>query len=102
MLSLNDYIGLVAASLVVSFAAIADHRGLASYVSNKWLNKRGELTYSIYMIHPLVATAIISGLGAKLGGQSPLAIWIAVLAATGMTYALAVLSYKHFEKPARR
>jgi peptidoglycan/LPS O-acetylase OafA/YrhL len=102
MLSLNDYIGLLSASLLVSFAAVADHRGLTRNVSNEWLNKRGELTYSIYMIHPLVATVLISGVGAKLGGESTPAICGTVCVATGVTYALARLSYEYFEKPARR
>lgn len=102
LFSLNGYMGLISASLLVIFAAVSDHRGLGRSVSHPWLSNRGELTYSIYMLHPLVATVLISGIGAKLLGESLVAIAVTVIAAIGVTYIVAKVSYEHFEKPARR
>lgn len=62
----------------------------------------GTLTYSLYLIHPLVDIVFISMLGRKilhLGGWA-LDLW--VLLAIGVAFALAYLSFFWFEGPSRR
>ncbi len=101
-LSLNDYEGLASASFVVIFAVIAEHRGALRYISHPWLSRRGDLTYSIYMLHPVLATVVISGIAPKLLGRSREGIIGAILVATAATYVLAKVSFKYFETPARK
>ena len=63
------------------------------------LRERGELTYSIYMLHPLVATVLFSVLAPRLlGGVT----WPVVIAGLAATYVAAVISLRYFEMPMRQ
>lgn len=70
-----------------------------------WLSKPaalGQLTYSIYMIHPVVLSVVITFIGRRtlhLTGW-PLTGWVGV--AIGVTFVASYLSYVYFETPARR
>jgi peptidoglycan/LPS O-acetylase OafA/YrhL len=62
----------------------------------------GQLTYSLYMLHPLVQTVLLTGIGAgalKLRG-APMTLF--VVAAMALMIPIAWASLALFERPARR
>jgi peptidoglycan/LPS O-acetylase OafA/YrhL len=62
----------------------------------------GQLTYSLYMIHPLVRTFVISFAGQRILKLHGIAEDVMVLAGFALTFVLAYLSFVYFETPARR
>jgi peptidoglycan/LPS O-acetylase OafA/YrhL len=66
------------------------------------ISRLGTLTYSIYMLHPVVATVILSFLAPRLLGTSFWASVVAIGFAIAATIAVAALSYRFFEEPARQ
>ena len=65
------------------------------------ISSRGYLTYSIYMLHTVVATIVISFIFPRVFGKSESAILAAVVCSVGLTYAAAYASYWYFETPLR-
>jgi peptidoglycan/LPS O-acetylase OafA/YrhL len=87
---------------VVSFAAIADQKGLATYASWKPISRLGDLTYSTYMLHSLVATVFMSVIFPKVLGTSLLATSFSIVLALAITIFISIISLRFFETPARR
>jgi peptidoglycan/LPS O-acetylase OafA/YrhL len=87
---------------VVSFAAIADQKGLSTYASWKPISRLGDLTYSTYMLHSLVATVFMSVIFPKILGTSLVATSISVVLALIITIFISIISLRYFETPARR
>ncbi len=102
LFSFNDYLGIVAASALVMFAAINDNMGNSHIISHPFLSRRGELTYSLYMIHPLVASVFISGIFLRVFGVSRIAVYGSISVAFVIVFVLSTLCYKHFELPLQR
>jgi peptidoglycan/LPS O-acetylase OafA/YrhL len=65
------------------------------------ISSRGYLTYSIYMLHTVLATIVISFIFPRMFGKSPNAVLAAVACSAVLTYAAAYLSYWYFEAPLR-
>lgn len=62
----------------------------------------GELTYSLYMIHPLVRTFVLSFAGQRVLKLQGIAADLMVLVGFALTFLLAYVSFVWFEDPARR
>jgi peptidoglycan/LPS O-acetylase OafA/YrhL len=100
--SFNDYLGMVAASALVMLAAINDIMGQSHIISHPFLSRRGELTYSLYMVHPIIATVFITGFFLRVFGRSPIAVYGSITATFVIAFVLSTLCYKHFELPLQR
>jgi peptidoglycan/LPS O-acetylase OafA/YrhL len=102
LFSLNDYLGMAAASALVMFAVINDNIGNSHMISHPFLSQRGELTYSLYMVHPIIASVFISGIFLRLFGSSRIAVYGSISVAFAIAFILSLLCYKHFELPLQR
>jgi peptidoglycan/LPS O-acetylase OafA/YrhL len=102
LLRVNEYALLGVIWLLVASAYAADRCGVATWVSAPWLARRGQLTYSIYMLHTVVATVLLAVVFPKLLGTSPGARLAGVLMALPALYLVSVLSLRWFETPMRR
>ena len=100
--SFNDYLGMVAASALVMLAAINDTMGQSHVISHPFLSRRGELTYSLYMVHPIIATVFITGIFLRFLGRSPIVVYGSIFITFAIAFVLSTLCYKHFEMPLQR
>jgi peptidoglycan/LPS O-acetylase OafA/YrhL len=62
----------------------------------------GQLTYSLYMLHPLVQSVLLTGVGATFLGLRGWQMNLFVLVTMGLMLPIAWLSLVLFERPARR
>lgn len=62
----------------------------------------GQLTYSLYMLHPLVQTVLLTGVGAAFLKLQGVPMTLFVVAAMALMLPIAWLSLILFERPARR
>ncbi|QIG79536.1 acyltransferase family protein [Stakelama tenebrarum] len=86
---------------VALFGAAADMRG---YVP-RWvrlLAPAGRLTYSLYLLHPIVQTVFLNVIGRKLLGLEGVMLTAWTLVGFGVAGVLSILSLKLFEEPMRR
>jgi peptidoglycan/LPS O-acetylase OafA/YrhL len=97
----DQYATLAVIWMAVALAYICDRAGLKTWVSADWLASRGKLTYSIYMLHPLVATVLLAAVFPRIFGTSPAGRILGVLLALPLLYAVARASLAWFEQPAR-
>lgn len=84
---------------VAATGFLCDRANVPTVASWAPLRERGELTYSIYMLHPLVATVLFSVLAPRILGGVTLPVVVAGLAAT---YVAAIISLRYFEMPMRQ
>jgi peptidoglycan/LPS O-acetylase OafA/YrhL len=98
----SQYALIGAAYGIVACAFLCDVAQLRTPLAWAPISRGGTLTYSIYMLHPVIATVLLSFLAPRLIGTSfwptVAAIGVAILATIG----LAILSYRFFEEPARQ
>lgn len=92
---------LTLAYCVALTAVIADGRGPASALTRRFA-PLGQLTYSIYMLHPIVIMVLVNAIGDKLLKLEPIPLTLLTLASYGVIALISLLSYKLFETPARR
>ncbi|MDQ7250239.1 acyltransferase family protein [Dongia sedimenti] len=87
--------------IIVAVAISADVQGKISALPAR-VSVIGQLTYSIYMLHPLAATILLTFVGGRLLHLGPVAmsIWCVVVAA--LLTVLAYFSFAWFETPMRR
>lgn len=82
-------------------AIVADGRGSVSSLTRRFA-PLGQLTYSIYMLHPIVIMVLVNAIGDKLLKLDPLPLALLTLASYGLIAAVSLASFKWFETPARR
>ena len=99
---IDQYATLAVIWTLVAVAYRCDRAALATPVSVPWLANRGALTYSLYMLHPVLATIFLAVIFPKLFAASLAARWLGVLLTLPLLYAAAVASLRWFERPARR
>ena len=99
---ISQYATLAVIWAMVAVAYRCDRAALATPLSVRWLSNRGALTYSLYMLHPVLATIFLAVVFPKLLGVSPPARWLGVALTLPLLYAAAVASLRWFEQPARR
>jgi peptidoglycan/LPS O-acetylase OafA/YrhL len=97
----SDYLLLGCVYVVVASAFVCDLTGRHTFASWTPISSRGYLTYSIYMLHTVIATIVISFIFPQIFGKSPSAVLAAVTCSAVLTYAAAYLSYRYFETPLR-
>ena len=97
----SDYLLLACVYVTAVGAFVCDLTGRHTFASWTPLSCRGYLTYSIYMLHTVIATIVISFIFPRLLGRSPSAVVAAVACSAALTYAAAYASYWYFEKPLR-
>ena len=97
-----NYILLPLAYALVACAFVCDISRTPTVAAWEPLSSLGYLTYSIYMLHPLVATVFLTAIAPKLLGTSMPMMFVAVGIGTLITLGLSVLSYRYFEQPMRQ
>ena len=97
----SAYLDLLLVVALVSAAFACDLQARKTVMGYKLFSRFGYLTYSIYMLHPVVATIFISFLFPRLLGTTLSVKVLSVLVSLPITLALAVFSYRFFEKPTR-
>jgi peptidoglycan/LPS O-acetylase OafA/YrhL len=97
----NDYLMLACVYVVVICALVCDLTGRRSLAAWAPISSRGYLTYSIYMLHTVIATVVISFVFPRLFGRSSGTILAAAACSAALTYAVAYASYWYFEMPLR-
>jgi peptidoglycan/LPS O-acetylase OafA/YrhL len=70
-------------------AFVCDFTGRRTLVSWASISRRGYLTYSIYMLHTVIATVVISFIFPRTFGRSESAVLAAVACSAILTYAAA-------------
>lgn len=100
-IDVSSYALLFAAYLVVSLGLLCDVADRDTFFSWRPISQLGKLTYSVYMLHPILATVIISFIFPKLFGNSFGVVLTSVAVAGICTFLLAAFSYRYFETPAR-
>ena len=82
-------------------AIIADGRGPATATTRRFA-PLGQLTYSMYMLHPIIIMVMVNAVGDKLLKLDVLPLSLLTLASYVVIGAVSLVSYKVFETPARR
>jgi peptidoglycan/LPS O-acetylase OafA/YrhL len=98
----NNYMLLACVYGVVASEFVCDLSNQRTLASWGPISSLGHLTYSIYMLHVVVATVLLAAVLPKLRGTSQEAMAVAVCTSILATLALAMLSYRYFEEPLRR
>jgi peptidoglycan/LPS O-acetylase OafA/YrhL len=101
LLPISQYATLALVWVLVAAAYRCDRAGRGTPFSAPWLANRGELTYSLYMLHPVLATILLAVLFPKLLGTTLAARWLAVGLTLPLLYVVAAASLRWFERPAR-
>ena len=101
-LSAHPYAMLGFVWLLVAAAYRCDLSGVWTPASEKFVSDQGRLTYSIYLIHPVIATIWLAAIGKHLLGHMPGGPWIAVAIGFIFVFILSALSYRFFEEPLRK
>lgn len=102
VLAPNPYLLLAITWTVVLLAFLADLEGAPTWAAHPALASRGPLTYSLYMLHPVVATLVVSFAFPRLFGRSDPVLWASLAVAAVLTWIAAIVSYRWFETPLRR
>jgi len=82
-------------------AIIADGRKKVSALTRR-VAPLGQLTYSMYMLHPIIIMTMVNALGDKLLKLDVVPLSLLTLASYAVIGVVSLLSYKLFETPARR
>ena len=81
--------------------AVAANKKLAQRIlSVRWLHWTGDLSYSIYLVHLPIITALNWGI-ARLYISGSTAAVIYMIAAIGLTFGISVFTFRWVEGPAR-
>ncbi len=102
LLRADEFVLLGLVWLLAAAAFLCDRADRATLLSRPWLAARGELTYSIYMLHTVVATMVLAVAVPRLLGTGLPARLAGLLLALAVLYVLARLSLRYFEQPLRR
>ncbi len=102
VIRIDQYATLAVIWIAVALAYVCDRSGRNTWLSAPWLSSRGRLTYSLYMLHPLVATVLLAVVFPRLFGTAPAGRVAGVLLSLPVLYLAAWASLVWFEQPARR
>ena len=89
----NEYIALI--SLFVIMAGLLRK----PLLENRVMNYLGQISYGIYVIHPLLLYILTRLIQPAAYMQNDIAVGVIFIAITALTIGIAALSYKYFEKP---
>lgn len=88
------------AGVLLSYALVAAGMATRSRTADR-MAPLGALTYSIYMLHPLVMTLMFTGLGRRVLDLGPVGTAVLVLSGVPLLIGLSWASLRFFETPAR-
>jgi peptidoglycan/LPS O-acetylase OafA/YrhL len=97
----SNYLLLACVYVVAVSAFVCDLTGSRTFAAWAPISSRGYLTYSIYLLHTVIATVVISFIVPKVFGKSPGTVLAAAACSAVLTYAAAYASYWYFETPLR-
>jgi peptidoglycan/LPS O-acetylase OafA/YrhL len=97
-----DYMILPFIWSLVACGFFCDIQGTRTCLAHRYLSGFGYLTYSIYMLHTVVATIFTAVLFPKLLGISFSADLISLILSCFILLALSWFSYHYFEQPLRQ
>ena len=86
----------IAALIIAAIAQATRPTLLGACLRNRWINRVGEISYGIYLLHPIVIHPCRK-LVEKLTGSFSLGVAVSIL----VLIALAELSFRHIESPLR-
>lgn len=87
--------------LTVIFHCLGDEKKVPLLTSCRFISGYAEITYTVYMLHTLVATFVISWIFPLLFGKNPVSLLISLLIALPITFWCSCACYRLFELPAR-
>jgi peptidoglycan/LPS O-acetylase OafA/YrhL len=87
--------------LIVALTIAADMQGRVGALAAR-ISVGGQLTYSIYMLHPLIAVILLGLVGQKLLHLAGVAAIAWMIIAAGLLLGASYLSFVFFETPMRR
>lgn len=93
-------LGMVYLAVFLHF--VADEQGVSLIPSWRVFAGGSELTYSVYMLHTVVATVVVSFVFPRLFGHSQAVVVASLVAGLACTYVLSVAMFRGFENPVRR
>lgn len=93
---------LLALAYGVALSAIIADGSTAPSPLTRRFAPLGQLTYSMYMLHPIVIMVMVNAVGDKLLKLDVLPLSLLTLASYGVITIASLLSYSLFETPARR
>lgn len=93
-------LGLVYFAVFLHF--VADEQGVPLISSWRVFTDGSELTYSVYMLHTVVATVVVSFVFPRLFGHSEGVVVASLVVGLACTYVLSVAMFRGFEDPVRR
>lgn len=98
----DDRIILLLLMVCLVATVVAERDGATGLLTRRTMVRLGDLSYTIYMIHPLVSVLFISRIGGKILHLSgtPMLLWCAFCVFVP-NLILAAIIHKWFEKPAR-
>jgi peptidoglycan/LPS O-acetylase OafA/YrhL len=99
---LPEMLGLSAAWTIVAAAYSCDLQEVRTLPSLPWISNQGRLTYSLYLIHPVVSTVWMSFLAPRLLGFLFHSMWVALIIGFIMTFVLSHHYFVYFEEPLRK
>lgn len=82
-------------------AVIADGRGKVAPMTRK-LAPLGQLTYSMYMLHPIIIMVMVNAVGDKLLKLDVVPLSLLTILSYVVISGVSLMSYKLFETPARK
>jgi peptidoglycan/LPS O-acetylase OafA/YrhL len=97
----SQLLTLIVIWAMVAVAYLCDRAQLSTWVSVRWLSVNGRLTYSIYMLHTVIATLLLTFLFPRLIGTGETARAVSVLLALPVLYLASFASLRWFEDPLR-
>lgn len=102
ILGAPDYMILPVIWLLIACGFLCDISQRRTWLAHRYFSSYGYLTYSIYMLHTVIATIFIAVLFPKLFGVTMAARYVSVLLSFFILLALSWCSYHYFEHPLRR
>ncbi|WP_126174428.1 acyltransferase family protein [Altericroceibacterium xinjiangense] len=99
---LPELVGLMAVWGLVAGAYACDLHGVRTLPSINAISSQGRLTYSLYLIHPIVGTIWMSFLAPKVGGVIFYNMWVDVAVGFALTFIISHFSFVYFEEPFRK
>ena len=93
---------LAAAFAGLTYLAATTHSGIARVFSTQWLRMFGRYSYTIYVIHVLIARHVSWAAATLAKSTGPWPYWANLICSgivVALSYGIAALSWKYYENP---
>jgi peptidoglycan/LPS O-acetylase OafA/YrhL len=99
-LNWRDELVLIAFAATVLLAAAAEMNGRSSTLQNQSFVHLGDASYALYMIHMPIKVGIFA-ITARYFGTALGPMWTAAILSYAVSILFALLTFRHFEMPAK-